>query len=202
MTESSAVVRGFAEPVAAAQGHFRALLDAMAHPGRIVRLDGDLPEPPPPLAPAAFALALALVDFETPIWLDESLRGPLVVQTLRFHCGAPIVEAPERAAFAFSASGAGRAPPPPSAFAQGTPDYPDRSTTLLLEVEDLGTGFSLSLRGPGIEGQSTLRVAGPSLAFWEDLGRNHRGFPLGIDLVLVDRDRIAALPRSTAVGLD
>lgn len=189
---------GFEAPVEAAQRHFRALLAAMSEPGRIVTLESELPTPPAPLAPAAYALALSLFDFETPVWLDPAMATPAVAHSLRFHCGCPIVGSPGEAAFALVADPAGL--PPLASFAQGTPEYPDRSTTLILQVASLAAGIpGLRLAGPGIASVAHLRVEGLPAAFWDQVRANRKRFPLGVDLILVERDRAAALPRSTAV---
>ena len=84
---------GLADPVLDAQRIFRGVLDAMAHPGRIVFLPPP-PEPPAPLVPATAAIALTLLDYETPIWLDHRARTEEVIAYLRFHCGAPLAELP------------------------------------------------------------------------------------------------------------
>ena len=63
------------------------------------RIAADL-SPPAPLAPAAAATLLTLVDFETPLWLDPAAATPAVLAWTRFHCGAPVVDAPEPARFA------------------------------------------------------------------------------------------------------
>jgi alpha-D-ribose 1-methylphosphonate 5-triphosphate synthase subunit PhnH len=194
-----AVASSFVDAVGAAQGHFRRLLEAMAEPGRVVTLGAEIARPPPPLAPATFALALSLVDLETPLWLDQALRCPDVLETLRFHCGAPIVEATQRAAFALAADASGL--PPLDAFAPGTAEYPDRSTTLIVQVGALGQGRSVRLSGPGIEGVRGLMADGPAPGFWQQVRANHARFPEGIDIVLVEGVRIAALPRSTAVEI-
>ncbi len=189
---------GFRDPALAAQGHFRALLDAMAHPGRIVPLVAELPEPPTPMAAAAFALALTLLDHETPVWLGPSLHGPAVADGLRFHCGCPITADPATAAFAFAVpEEVGRL----DRFAQGTADYPDRSTTLVLQVGALaGEGpRAMRLTGPGIETAHMLFVPDVPDQLWAELAANADRFPLGVDLVLVAGGLIAALPRSTRV---
>lgn len=192
----TALAPGFADAVQASQRHFRALLEAMARPGRVVRLEGELPEPPVPgFQPAAYALALALVDFETPVWLDPVLRQPAVEASLRFHCGCPLVDEPGAASFAFAAEPARL--PELGRFAQGTPAYPDRSTTLVLQVAGLATGAGVRLRGPGIDGVARLAATGLAPGFWDELRANHAGFPQGVDVVLVAGDRVAALPRST-----
>jgi alpha-D-ribose 1-methylphosphonate 5-triphosphate synthase subunit PhnH len=185
------IAPGFGNVAEAGQRHFRALLDAMARPGRMVVLDGELPEPPQGLTAGVWALALALLDYETPVWSDQ--KGALA--SLRFHCGCRVVET-ARAAFALVADP--RAMPPLAAFHQGEPDYPDRSTTLILQVEGLDdTGVALS--GPGIRGAARLGVGGVAPDFWVQVAANHRRFPLGVDLVLVAGARLAALPRSTRV---
>ena len=49
----------------------------MAHPGRIVALAGELPVAAGTAGRRpAFALALALLDHETPVWLDPALATP------------------------------------------------------------------------------------------------------------------------------
>jgi alpha-D-ribose 1-methylphosphonate 5-triphosphate synthase subunit PhnH len=189
---------GFADHVHAAQTHFRCLLDAVSHPGRIVALPGELPAAPPPLVPAAYALALTLLDHETPVWLGPGLDGGSVATSLRFHCGCPLVAERGRAAFAFaSAPDLDRL----DGFALGTPDYPDRSTTLVLAVAALepdGAG-AVRLTGPGIREARRLRAEGLPADFWMELQASRRNYPLGLDLVLVAGARIAALPRTTVL---
>lgn len=188
---------GFADPVLGAQAAFRCLLKAIAHPGRIVTTATGL-VPPAPLLPPAYAAALSLLDFETPVWLDDSLAAPAVRDTLRLHCGCPIVSQPQQASFALLAAGART---PLAAFAAGTPEYPDRSATLIWQVDALAAEGGVVLTGPGIRTSTRLRVEGLPDDFWAQWGINHQQYPLGVDVVLVAADRIAALPRSVEVNL-
>lgn len=185
---------GWPDPVDDAQTLFRQLLDALAHPGRIHTLHRPLAVPAP-LAPAAGAVALTLCDFETPVWLQSPEAAPW----LRFHCACPLVDAPATARFVFIDQPA--AMPPLSDFAQGEPEYPDRSATLVLQVASL-TGHGLTLSGPGIAGTARLGVSGLPAGFWDDWRAQHARFPLGVDLILVAGERFAALPRTTRVEVD
>lgn len=188
------IAAGFADPALGAQATFRCLLQAIAHPGRIVAAPQGLPTPPAPLLPPAYAAALTLLDFETPLWLDPSLARPAVIESLRLHCGCPIV-APGQARFALLA-GAGA---PLTAFEQGTPEYPDRSATVICQVDQLSDAGGVRLIGPGIRDSARLQVEGLPADFWRLWGMSHSQFPLGVDVVFVTTDRIAALPRSTGV---
>ena len=87
---------GFADPVDDAQQVFRHLLDAFAHPGRVVALPTSL-SPPPGLWPSAAALALTLLDHSTPLFLDAALAREPILSYLRFHTGAPIAATPAAA---------------------------------------------------------------------------------------------------------
>src|SRR5205085_9658262 len=92
MTPATAVAPGFTEPVLGAQTAFRAVMNAMARPGTVLPLAG-IAQAPAPLLPAAAAIALALVDYETPVWLDPALAGASAVgRWLAFHSGAPLTD--------------------------------------------------------------------------------------------------------------
>ncbi len=143
-----AVALAFADPVRDAQAAFRAVMNAMARPGSVQPVAG-LAGAPAPLSPTAAAIAVALADYETPLWLDPALAAaPDVGAWLTFHTGARIIAEPARAAFALIADAA--ALPDLETFAQGTDIYPDRSTTLILQVASLTSGAALKLAGPAL----------------------------------------------------
>jgi alpha-D-ribose 1-methylphosphonate 5-triphosphate synthase subunit PhnH len=178
---------GFADRAVDAAHVFRAALQAMARPGTVHEIAGALP--PAQLSPAAGALALMLADHDTPVWLAPSLGHGPVRDWLTFHTGAPIVGR-EGARFAF---GRWEELLPLADFPQGTPEYPDRSATLVVEVDGFGTDNRLT--GPGIRDEAWLTVPDP-----EALRANGRRFPLGLDFFLTCGNRLAALPRTTRVG--
>jgi alpha-D-ribose 1-methylphosphonate 5-triphosphate synthase subunit PhnH len=186
---------GFGDPVHEAQATFRAVLDAMAEPGRIAVLPLPAEPPPSPLAPAAAALALALCDADTPVWLDAAVAAGDVPAWLRFHCGCRVLEAPAAAAFVFAAD------PPPSmdALDAGSDLYPDRSATLIMQVAAFGTGANLRLSGPGIRDTAIVAVAGLPADFVFQRAANHKKYPRGVDCVLVAGSHVLCLPRSTVV---
>jgi alpha-D-ribose 1-methylphosphonate 5-triphosphate synthase subunit PhnH len=187
---------GFADPVAQSQSTFRMVLDAMARPGRVLDVaPSDSPNRAGGLSPAAAAVGLTLVDFETPVWLDPTLAP--AAGWLRFLCACPIVATPEAARFAFAAGASGL--PPLTAFDLGSDEYPDRSTTLILEVSALRTGTGLTLSGPGIRETERLAVEGLPNTFWAARATLADLFPRGLDLILTCGTRIAALPRTTCV---
>ena len=191
------LVPGFADPVHDAQASFRVILDSIAHPGRIETLPVSLAaSPPPPLSVAAAAVALTLCDIDTPIWLDLPLAA--ASSYLAFHCGAPIAPTPTHARFAFAANAA--ALPPLESFALGSDEYPDRSTTLVVEVVGLVAGCGMRLTGPGIRDEAWLSVAGLPARLWEERAALAELLPRGLDIILVSGTHLAALPRWTRVA--
>ena len=156
MTPDAALLTGgFADaPVQAARG-FRAILTALSRPGHIVQLAGATP--PAPLSPAAGAAALVLLDATTPLYLPPGHDTPALRAWLAFHTGAPLA-GPEAAMFAI---GTWAALQSLDRFATGTPDYPDRAATLIVETDRLEPVGAI-LRGPGIAG--TARLSLPEIA--------------------------------------
>lgn len=184
----------FPDTVFAAQSTFRAVLGALARPGEIKPVRTPI-QVPLPLTPAMAAIAQTLLDQDTPIWLDAPLAAsPDVGAWLRFHTGAPIVRSPGECAFAFVREQMRL--PPLDTFNQGTPEYPDRSTTLVVHIDGWNSGPALTFAGPGIKRQQRL-TAGPLPAgMARRLSANRALFPCGVDLLLVAEDSVAALPRS------
>ncbi|MER9059571.1 phosphonate C-P lyase system protein PhnH [Mesorhizobium sp. M0698] len=189
---------GFADPVFNAQTVFHAVMDAMARPGSVQPLPA-LAHPPAPLSATAGAVALALCDNDTPLWLDPALQVSAVKSWLGFHTGAPLANTPADAHFALIATPAEMMAL--DGFSQGTQDYPDRSTTLILEVGDLISGAALVLEGPGIEKTATIAPAQMPRHFVEQWKQNNQRFPRGVDIVLATPDSVACLPRTTRIKM-
>ena len=184
---AEALSGGFADaPVQSARA-FRAVLEAMARPGTIRPVEGAAP--PAPLSVAAGAMLLTLCDGTTPLHLAGAADTRAVRDWVAFHIGAPLTGADE-AAYAL---GRWEELQPVTRFRIGRPDYPDRSATLIVEMERL-TNHGPALTGPGIEAATWLNL--PETAAFR---ANRALFPLGFDTIFTAGGRIAALPRSTRV---
>lgn len=185
---------GFADPVRDAQRCFRKLLAAVSYPGRAQDLRGLLSIAPEPLYPTTAALCLALLDVETVVWLDRPLDTPDVRQFLSFHCGCKIAAHPGEAAFALL-DGA-TAAPRLQTLHLGTPEYPDRAATALIQVPATSGGATVTARGPGIAEAQEFAVVGLEPDFWVRRAAVNAAFPTGLDIVFVDPRQIVGLPRA------
>jgi alpha-D-ribose 1-methylphosphonate 5-triphosphate synthase subunit PhnH len=197
MTTIAELPPGFADKVLSAQSTFRSVMDAMARPGsvqRIIPMAGTAG----PMMRGTAAIALTLFDHDTPIWLDPRISDSSdVLKWIKFHTGAPVVQDPSIAAFALISDGV--LLPTLERFALGTNEYPDRSTTVIIQVESLEAGRSFDLRGPGIDGVATLQASIRPFDLFDRLRLNETLFPRGIDVVLVADDFVVAIPRTTRV---
>jgi len=195
MTSVAELPAGFADKVLSAQSTFRSVMDAMARPGSVQRI-ASVAGAPGAMMRGTAAIALTLFDHDTPIWLDSLLSAtPDVAKWLKFHTSAPVVTDSSIASFALV--GDPENLPGLDRFAFGSNEYPDRSTTLILQVESLTGGVVVELRGPGIDGAATLRASIQPRDLFERLAVNATLFPRGIDVVLVHDDSIVAIPRTT-----
>lgn len=164
------------------QGVFRQLMRAFSFPGRIETLAGG----------AALTQTLAtLVDSEVTLADPQHLVDALTRQRLQTRMAAA-----ERAHFIVAD---GQLPP---AFAPhlGTLESPERGATILLQVAALGEGPGWRLSGPGIPAVQPLAVTGLDPAWMAHRNSWNEGFPMGVDMILIDCSRIVALPRSTRIA--
>jgi alpha-D-ribose 1-methylphosphonate 5-triphosphate synthase subunit PhnH len=195
MTTVAELPAGFADKVLSAQSTFRCVMNAMARPGSVQRIVSAAGTPPAMMRGTA-AIALTLFDHDTPVWLDARMQATAdVANWLKFHTSAPVVADSSIASFALVADPENL--PALDRFAFGSNEYPDRSTTLVLQVESLTDGPVVELQGPGIDGAAVLRASIQPHDLFERLAVNATLFPRGIDVVLVHDDSIVAIPRTT-----
>jgi alpha-D-ribose 1-methylphosphonate 5-triphosphate synthase subunit PhnH len=198
MTTIAELPAGFADKVLSAQTTFRSVMDAMARPGSVQRV-AVASGAPVALMRGTAAIALTLFDHDTPVWLDPVLSETSDVgKWLKFHTGAPVIA--DSSVCSFAVVGDARALPALDRFAVGTSEYPDRSTTVILQVESLTQGPAFELSGPGIDGAAVLQATLQPADLFERLAINASLFPRGIDVVLVADDAVVAIPRTTRLA--
>ncbi|WMC10911.1 phosphonate C-P lyase system protein PhnH [Oceanimonas pelagia] len=193
------ITTAFADAVHDSQTCFRRLLTAMAEPGTRVQLDRA--HAFGALSAGAVQVLLTLADHHTRLWLSPSLSADQVVlDNLRFHVGAPLVNEPAQADFAvLSRTDLHACETVLPALPAGTEEYPDQGATLVVETDSLDDGVAAVLSGPGIPGQRSVCLGSlpPALVRW--LSERDPRSPLGVDLIFVCERELIATPRSTRV---
>ena len=190
MLNSTWLAPAFADPVRDSQMIFRMALSAVAEPGTIHRVE--CAPAIEALQAAAYGLCLTLLDADTPVWLGAGFDSVTLRANLAFHCGCPIAQRPDEAAFAVLAADDLQAL---SRFDAGSDRDPDRSCSLIVQLPILDDGHTVVLRGPGIQGERRVRLP-LDTAFWDQRAQVN-DFPKGLDLFLCADTGMMALPRST-----
>ncbi len=188
------VVPGFDDPVLGSQVIFRRALEALSMPGRVVEVPEVGVRPPIGHEAAAFLL-LALLDSDCTLWLSASLRNSAAQVWLRFHTGCRFVDDPAKARFLWLARG--DAWPSLSVMYSGSEEYPDESSTCVMEVASLHGKHAWQMSGPGIDGSKVLKADGLPADFDTQWQANHAAFPRGVDVFLATDRQLLGLPRTT-----
>ncbi len=168
------------------QSHFRLLLDVMSRPGKCHTLLTSLEK-----KQSVLAVLATLLDAEVTLADPHDL----------LHTGDwPMLQAnaalPEQADYVVCD---GKRTP---SFTPklGSLSSPEQSATLILLVDALDHGdIRIKLSGPGINGVRELNIEGLDKQWLEKREDWIYAFPLGVDIILVDGNRVTALPRTTKV---
>lgn len=176
------------DPVFDSQRVFRCVLQATAHPGKLFAL-------PPTGAVPWEALALALLDHEVTYCVAgaESREGGDRVARLT---GSRISPLPDADLAVFPGDSGGNV----LDLGRGTLERPEAGATAIYAVDHLSNAgpLTLKLSGPGVPGERTLGVDGLSAEEAAAIRASRAGYPLGVDVYLVDgAGQLAGLPRST-----
>ena len=188
------MLAAFSHPVFDSQRNFRELLQAMARPAAPRTMPVVAPAPAP-LLPTTMAVLLTMCDADTTLWLQET--NDEVATHLRFHTGLRLAQNAIDADFALITKSASM--PPLKAFAHGDLRYPDRSATLIVQVDGFHANAGKRFVGPGIRDVEQLLIEGLPSGFWQQRASMCTQLPLGIDLIFIAGERMVALPRTTRV---
>lgn len=181
---------GFNDAVHDAQQTFRALLDALARPG-IPQMAVSLTSSEG-LNPGCAAACLTLLDLETTVWLQ-----PEIPETARswllLHTGCRFTLQPQASDFALISNMLTM--PNLDEFNWGTLEYPESSTSLLVQLPTLQGAHSVTLHGPGIPENMTIQTPlNPN--FWQQWQEMTTDYPLGMDCWCFAGQQVLGLPRT------
>lgn len=187
-----------------AQRHYRVLLDCMARPGTIGRLELPQLNPPAGLHLGTALVAFALLDSNTTFAVAPDQANHSAY--LAANTNARRTEVPE-AQFIFT-YGAAPAEELDDAHC-GSLLYPDTAATVVLQVDEISTSATsgalrLDLQGPGIPEKRTVFARGLSDDMVLSLQARNAEFPLGLDAILTFASAsgepcLMALPRTTRI---
>lgn len=170
------------------QAVFRRLMRAFSYPGRVETLcDAEHDNMHTGALPRVLA---TLMDAEVTLADPDGLLDPHML-TLLEACTRPADLAQ------FIVARGDRAPQFSPAL--GSLESPEHGATVILAVECLGEGSALHLSGPGVDGMTSLQVRGLDPGWLTARSNWNAGFPLGVDWILVDAQRLVALPRTTRI---
>lgn len=187
---------GFVDPVFDSQAVFRTALSCNAYPGRTFNVERSA-DGPAPFCVATASLCLALLDFETSLWLDDQGRVNRVVDWLSFHCGMPLASDHRKTLFAVIAEP--HSMPSILEFSSGEVESPELGSTLIVQVPSLADGPLTRWSGPGIRDGVCPRVDGLPDQFWADREIVREIYPRGVDVFFTSGSSIVGLPRTVHV---
>lgn len=177
------------------QRTFRAVLAALSMPGTVEQLPAATDDS---RWAGVVAIAQSLLDHE--VTFHVTVSGPAAdgpEETILRRTGsrtAPLAQA------GYVFTDGVRALAAVEQALEGPLEEPERSATVVVLCDSVGEGdLPLLLSGPGVDGETTLRLGGLDAAVVKARAERNWPFPVGIDLLFVDRQgRVAGLPRSAS----
>ncbi len=175
---------------------FRSILGCFAKPAVPANIATPT-DTPLPMLPSTACLALTLFDYQTPVWLSAALNTDPVRKFIRFHTGAPVTANAHEAAFAIMIMEEANADWPD--FNLGTHEYPDRSTSVIVQVPSFAGAPAIKVSGPGLKEPVSFQIEAAHADFWKRVQDNACLFPIGVDFIFSGPQQLAALPRSSRI---
>ena len=204
--ELSEIGTGFSDISLGSQSVFRSALEALSYPGRPVPLDITF-EAPKAAHASSSGLLLALLEPGARLWLSPSLVNTDAATWIVFHTDCKITPHQHEADFAWIKHWDEL--PTLESFALGTDEYPDQSTTCVIDIAapitKTDVSPALTLTGPGIAHTSSIEQLAATPAqlssFAEQWANNHTSFSRGVDIFFATHKGLIGLPRTTRIQI-
>ena len=192
------ILKSFDDEIHNSQDCFREILKAMSEPGTKVKLNyikgfGKA-------AAASTQILLTLSDNMTSIWFSEYFKKDTdLTNNISFYTNSKIVNNSKYSTFALIDGSEEQYFEGTLPFSVGSLEYPDKNTTVIVEVSSFSHGESYFLKGPGIQSTKPLTISGipKSLIYYLINRKNEDIFPMGIDFIFVCDEEVIAIPRTT-----
>jgi alpha-D-ribose 1-methylphosphonate 5-triphosphate synthase subunit PhnH len=181
---------GFDDPALGSQQTFRAILEAMDNPGRLVTIRENL-YTPEVFNLASAATCLTLLDYETTVWTDVDRNSP-VINWLQFCCGGSVVTEPCMANFTIITKPATM--PALDYFRIGQNEYPGNVTTMVVQVDDILPAKDDRYSSIFADKATQLELKGITDNFWRQWQQLSNLHPSGIDIFFTCDDVLMSFP--------
>jgi len=181
---------------------FRTVMDSFSRPGLRFDMSALVQASPGETASVAGTLLLALMESASSLCVSKSLHITQWPSFLKFHTGCVLTQDSSQAQFIWIQ----QMQDLPSLMncALGSPEFPDQSSTLIIDVEAIHSpstqGAGQVWSGPGIKEPMVIDIMGLPKAFWLERQNLQNLYPCGIDVIFCTPSQIVSLPRSTHIG--
>lgn len=180
-----------------AQAHFRILLDSMARPGKVNNISEIKIQSPEKLNATSALMGFALLNSDVTFYTNNNSSEISEYFIVNTNSKPATIE---HADFVFiNGSDDGRVLLKTNV---GVLEYPEKSATVIIDVDNIydlpkDQTFEIILQGPGVDGEKRVYVRNISHHILESLKEQNAEYPLGIDVILTDREgNIVCIPRS------
>ena len=179
------------------QKQYRLLLDCMAKPGVIAKLDSDI-NVPDGLNKASALVAFALLNSDVCFcntMNQEALNAYFITNTSASPAESDVAD------FIF-VNGAKPDVKKVSVAKMGLPAYPESGAFIIIDVKQISDsplqdGVKLMLEGPGVKDTKDIYVGGISTELLEVILERNIEYPLGVDTIITDKNgAVCCIPRS------
>lgn len=179
------------------QQAFRKVLEALSFPGEVNFIE-ECPYDMSPLISQTGLVCMTLLDSEVTFHVAENNNE--ITKTIHAYTGSHTIDAGNADFIILPFSSTTEEMLKRLNQAKiGDLVRPHKSATIVIEVESLQSGFNYDLKGPGIKEANLLNcTVHPEII--KQRNEINREYPLGIDLILIDRQgNVVGLPRTTQI---
>lgn len=183
---------------------FRAVLEALSCPGKVVNLPAGVATSVPPAAVPVLALADLDVSVATFEAGGGSPDGDRWASSIRSVTGCRITAPPDADMVVALRPPTGA---DVSSLRVGTAHAPERGARLFVRCDAItegstGADTTIRIQGPGASAGRTLTVTGLDADVFRALTAANRAFPAGVDTWLIAGDRrMVGIPRSSRIAV-